>query len=212
MTATRPRTKPQRKKTTPKPQPRMLPNARVPAAVGTMAMPKGTARFQAGKILTVTAEKDPRRVYPYFDAVAKLLEGECKIVRWNAMQILARLACVDKQRKIDAILDKYLAFIRGDNLISAANAIGGTGRIGLARPDLLDRIIPAILGVEQAAYETDECRNVATGHVLDVLAALGPQVCSQPEVAAFIQRQRKNTRSSVARKATQIAANLSSAD
>ena len=79
------------------------------------------------------------------------------------MQIIARLAAADADRKVDGILHTYLGFISAGNLISAANAIQGAGQIGRSRPDLVDRIVPAILGVERATYETPECRNVAIG-------------------------------------------------
>jgi hypothetical protein len=191
-----------------KSQARMLPAARVAAAVETMAEPSGTARFAAGKALCITSEKEPGRVYGHFDAIAALLASECKIVCWNATQIIARLAPVDTQRKVDAILDRYLSFIRGTNLISAANAIGGAGKIALCRSDLWERIVPAMLAVEGATYETAECRNVAIGHALDSLAALGPGVCRRPDVAGFIQRQKGNTRAAVARRAESMAAEL----
>ena len=201
------RKRPQKKSPKKKPV-RMLSAAQVPTDVQTMAAPSGTARFGAGKALAVTAAKDPHRVYPHFDVIAALLASDSKIVRWNAMQIIAPLAAVDTAHKVDAVLDTYLAFIRGHNLISAANAIGGAGQIALARPDLLDRILPAILAVERATYETPECRNVAIGQVLDALQKLWPSVRGRPEVAAFIHRQQTNTRAAVARRADRMAADL----
>jgi hypothetical protein len=139
-----------------KPAVRMLSTAQVPAAVQTMAAPSGPARFAAGKQLAVTAEKDPARVYPHFDALAALLDSDSKVVRWNALQIVARLAPADIEHKVDAQLDTVLAPIHGDNLISAANAIQGAGRIAQARPALLDRILPALLSVEHATYATPD--------------------------------------------------------
>lgn len=195
-----------------KPRPRQrsraLSAAQVAAAVEAMAAPSGTARFAAGKSLTVTAERDPARVYPHVDAIAKLLDAEGKIVRWNAMQILAALAPVDAHRKLDAVLGQFLAFIRGSNMVSAANAARVAGKVALSRPDVIDRVVPGILAVEGATYETPECRNVAIGHVLGILAELGPAVCHRPDVAAFIRRQCANTRAAVARRAMRMAADL----
>jgi hypothetical protein len=173
-----------------------------------MAAPSGTRRFAAGKALTVTAEKDPSRVYPHFDAIVRLMESESKIVRWNALQIVARLACVDIECKIDSHLDRYLAMIGCGNLVSAANAIQGAARIGADRPDLLERIVPAILDVERAAFETPECRNVAIGQVLTACRDLGAGVTGLPAVRAFIRRQRTNPRAAVARSAERLVAEL----
>jgi hypothetical protein len=173
-----------------------------------MAAPSGTARFGAGKALCVTAEKDPSRVYPHFDAIATLLESDSKIVRWNAIRVVALLAPVDADRKLDALLGTYLAFIQGGNLISALNAVKGAAVIAQARPDLLDRIIRSILAVERSDYETPECRNVAIEKALDALCEIGPVACRRPEVGRFVHRQKANTRPAVARRAERMAADL----
>lgn len=191
-----------------RPAPPALTSAQVPAVVKRMAAPSGTDRFDAGKALCATAAKDPARVYPHFDTFAALLDSDSKIVCWNALQIIALLAAADVGRKLDAVLDKYLSFIRGNNLVSAANAIGGATRIGCCRPDLVERLIPAILEVEHATYKTPECRNVAIGQALDTFQELGPSVCRRPDVVAFILRQRANTRAAVAKSAERMAADL----
>jgi len=154
----------------------------------------------------VTAEQHAVRVYPHFGAIAALLKSPSKIVRWNAMRLVGLLAVVDAERKVDAVLDEYLGFIQGEDLISAANAIGGAGLIGAARPDLLGRIVPALIGVERASYATPECRNVAIGHALKTLRTLGPNVCRRPDVARFVERQTVNTRPGVARRAREMLA------
>ncbi len=195
-------------KTKTKPVVRVLSESQVAKAVETMSASSGTARFAAGKALTVTAAKDPARVYPYFDAIAALLASDSKIVRWNAMLILPLLAPVDQDGKLPAILDAYLSFIRGSNLISAANAIGGAGKIAASRPELLDRILPAILEVEGATYETPECRNVAIGQALDALGEVWSNVRGRAEVASFVRRQLTNSRTAVARRAEKMAADL----
>ncbi len=181
--------------------PRTLSPAHIVNAVRRLAAPGGTDRFPAGKSLIATAEKYPFRVYPHFAALAALLGTESKIIRWNVQRILAALARVDVRNKIPGILDAYLAFIRGPNMISAANAIVGAGLIAQARPDLLPRIVPAMLHVEQATYETAECRNVAIAHVLDALAALWPAVGSDAAVRGFVERQKANTRPAAASRA-----------
>jgi hypothetical protein len=194
VATSRARPKRSRPKSSKKPTVRMLPKTRVAAAVKAMTAPSGTARFGAGKALSVTAAKDPGRVYPHFDDFAALLDSDSKVVRWNALQIIAALAPADAERKVDALLDTYLGFIRG------------AGRIAQVRPDLLDRIVPALLGVERAQYATPECRNVALGHVLTTLQELGPGVCRRPAVVEFIRRQRTNTRAAVARCAARMLA------
>jgi hypothetical protein len=208
MASSTARRKPPRKKPRKRPSPRMLTRAQVAKAVQTMAAPSGTARFAAGKALAATAERDPRRVYAHFDALVVLLQSNSKIVRWNALRVIASLAGVDTERKLDPCLDAYLTPIRGKNLVSAANAIQGAGRIAHVRPDLQDRLIPAILEVERATYEMSECRHVAIGQALNALREIGPSACRRPDVAAFVHRQQTNPRVAVARCATRMADDL----
>ncbi|MCB9866025.1 MAG: hypothetical protein H6816_05265 [Phycisphaerales bacterium] len=185
---------------------RMLPRARVAGAVAVMAAPAGTARFAAGKALAVTAERDPARVYPHFEAIAGLIDSASKVVRWNALQILGWLGPVDEAGRIAGVLDKYLGVIQEGNLISAANAIAGAGRIAVDQPELTERIVPALLGVERARYATAECRNVAIGHVLTALEGMWARVGDQRAVRVFVKRQVKNPRPAVARQAVRLVA------
>jgi hypothetical protein len=194
------KSKPAGKKVAPRP----LSPSSVPQAVGRMSQWKSTARFAAGRQVIATAEKSPDRVYPQFDAIASLLDGPCTIIRWNALRILSHLAAVDSAGKIPAFLDKYLGYIRDGSLITAGTAIAGAGRILASRPDLLDRILPALLNVETATFPTPKCRHVAMGHTLDALAANWPAVHTHPAVQALVRRHLKNPRPAVARRAARL--------
>jgi hypothetical protein len=183
---------------------RILPAGQVAKAVARLGAPTGTDRFAAGKVLIATAEKDPGRVYPHFAAVARLLGSENKIVRWEVQRILGALARVDVENRIEPLLGEYLAYIRGTNMISAANAIGGAGEIAKAKPELRGRIVEAILGVETATYETPECRNVAIGHALEVLKGMWREVKEDAAVRGFVERQVGNTRVAAAKRAREL--------
>jgi hypothetical protein len=183
---------------------RTLAGVKIAKAVQRMGAASGTDRYAAGKELIATAEKYPERVYPHFAAVARLLGSDAKIVRWEAQRILALLAGVDAENRMEPLLDAYLAYIRGSNMISASNAIKGAGEIARARPELRDRIVAAILQVEQAAYETPECRNVAIGHALEALKGMWTEVGRDEAVRGFVDRQVGNTRAAVARRAREL--------
>lgn len=204
MPTTRPTTTTRARNSSKKPPVRPLTPAQLSRVVRVIGEPSGTARFGAGKALIVTAEKSPERVYPHFDAIAPLLRSESKIMRWTAMLALAPLAEIDSERKIDALLDTYIAFIHGGNLVTAANAIKCLARIGRHRPDLADRVLAAILKVEKATYETPECRRVAIGQTLTALEEMGGDVIRRPEVVNFIRRQVASPRAAVARLANRL--------
>jgi hypothetical protein len=86
-------------------------------------------------------------------------------------------------------------------MITAGCAIAGAGRIALAKPRYADRIVRAFLKVEQANYQTPECRNVALGHDVKSLDLFIEHIGNPEPVLAFVRRQLDNTRNAVRKKA-----------
>jgi hypothetical protein len=129
-----------------------------------LASPQPRTRYGSAKLLLLLSEQEPALLYPRFDFFARLMEGEARVLRWNATRILGNLARADGDGRIEKLLDGYLAPITGSELIAAANTIQGAAEIARAKPHLADRIAKEILKVSRAHYATPECRNVAAGH------------------------------------------------
>ncbi len=158
-------------------------------------------RLGSSKALRILSERVPELIYPHFDFFAALLSHDNHILQWNATLTLANLARVDREGKIEAILDRYLALISGPNLISAANAIRGAAIVGLAQPHLAKPIVSRIMRVERADYATPECRNVAIGHALKALDQLVDILPDRRAVRLFAARQLGNRRPATSSKA-----------
>jgi hypothetical protein len=161
----------------------------------------GTEKFRIAKELVSLSERAPQRLYPFFDQMADLLDVENNLIKWTGFQIVANLAAVDRPHRIDVIIERYLAPIAGPVMITAGHAIHGSAKIARSHPHLVDRIVPAILGVEQARYKTEECRNIAIGHAIIALESFSPAVRSSPEVTAFVERHMNNSRPATRKKA-----------
>ena len=158
-------------------------------------------KFGASKALRILSEQVPEALYPHFDTFAAMLGHDNQILKWNAMFTLANLARVDREGKIEAILDRYLDLISGPNMITAANAIRGAAIIGVAKPHLVKRILQGIMRVERAEYATPECRNVAIGHALLALGLLADLAPDQRTLRLFAARQLGNPRAATSAKA-----------
>jgi hypothetical protein len=169
------------------------------AAFARLSSPTARMKYAAMKELRLLSERAPQSLYADFDFFRHLLRSDKSVFRWNAIRILGNLAPVDHDRRIDGVLDDYLAPIRGPHLIDAANTIAGAAAIALARPDLAGRIASAILKVERAEYATPECRNVAIGHVLKALARIRGVVADPRPIDRFARRQQDNPRAAVRR-------------
>lgn len=158
-------------------------------------------RLGAAKALWLLSEAAPELLYSRFDFFLAMLDCENNILRWNAARVLACLAPVDAEGKLETALDKYLSPIPGPQMIAAANAIQWASRIALAQPHLAERIARAVLGVGDARYQTAECRNVAIGHAILSLDRFFPLIGDQRAIIAFVSAQLDNPRPATAKKA-----------
>jgi hypothetical protein len=158
-------------------------------------------RLGASKALRILSERLPELLYPHFEFFAAMLDHDNHILQWNATLTLANLARVDRDSRIEAILDRYLALISGPNMITAANAIRGAAIIGAAKPHLVKPIVRRIMRVERAEYATPECRNVALGHALRALEDLADLLPDRRGVRLFAARQLGNPREATSAKA-----------
>jgi hypothetical protein len=176
----------------------------VPALLAGTASPSPQVKFGSAKALWLLAEADPALLYPHFDFFVKQLDSPNGVFRWNAARTLACLAPADTQNRLEPLLDKYLSVIPGPHLIDAATVIGSAWKIARAKPRLADRIARAILGVSQAQYQTDECRNVAAGHALQSLSRFFDLIEDKRAVVDFARGQLNNTRPATRRKAEEF--------
>lgn len=165
---------------------------------------KAGVKFGASKALRILSERAPELLYRHFDFFAAMLGQENQILKWNATLTLANLARVDREAKIEGILDRYLDLISGPNMITAANAMRGAAIIGVAKPHLATRIVARIMRVERAEYAKPECRNVAIGHALRALAELAGLLPNRRPVRLFAARQLGNPRAATSTKARQF--------
>lgn len=178
--------------------------ALLPELFDGLAADEARVRYGCLKVLRLISERKPAVVYPEFDRLVALLNSENNILQWSAIIILGNLAAVDAQRKLDEILTRYLRPIAGPVLITAANTIGGAGKMAAAKPRLADRIARALMRVEAANYQTPECRNVALGRVVESLELFFDQVKDRQSVLEFVRRQLGNARPAVRRKAARF--------
>lgn len=183
----------------------------IPELVDGLKAPEGTLRYAYDKVLRGVAERRSEVVYPWFDVFVELLDCGNSFLKWGAILTISHLAAADTEGKFEAIFDRYYTPIAGPAMITGANIVGSSARIGLAQPHLIDRVAAEIVKVEKARYErkgqpSPECRNVVIGHALDTFDTLFEDITDKPAILAFVKRQRKNPRVPVARKAARFLA------
>lgn len=61
---------------------------------------KADIKYGCDKVLRIVSEKDPSLLYPKIDFFANNLENDNNFFKWGAIHIIANLAAVDSQNKI----------------------------------------------------------------------------------------------------------------
>ena len=178
--------------------------ARLPEVFEGLNAEKARIKYGCLKLLRLISEQRPELLYPHIGRFFELLGSENNIFKWGAIIIIGNLACVDAERKIDAQVDRYLKPIRGSVMITAANVIGGAGKIAQAKPYLAEKIARAVLRVESAKYQTTECRNVVIGHAIKSLDLFFRRLKQPGPVVEFVKRQLNNRRPAVKKHAAKF--------
>ena len=178
----------------------------IPELIEALQVEKGTAKYAYEKVLRLVSERRPELTHSYFDVFAAMLGGDNSFLKWGAIMTVAHLTAVDAENKFEVLFEKYYAPITGPVMVTAANIIGSSARIALAKPGLTERITRQILKVEKAKYErhgrpSPECRNVAIGQAIDAFDQFFDQIENKAAILPFVKRQLMNPRKPVVKKA-----------
>jgi hypothetical protein len=173
----------------------------LPEVFECLAADKPALKYGASRILRILSEEAPGLLYPQMERFIRNLESDNTFLICDATLILGNLTEVDAKNRIDKIFRRYFAPIRGPNLIIAGNLTKGATAMAVARPDLTEDIVGELLKVEKGHFDTDECRNIAVGAVIDALNQIFPQIQRPRRVLNFVRRQLQNSRPAVRKKA-----------
>lgn len=181
----------------------------LPGVVEGLGTDKARVKYGCAKILRIISDKTPELLYPRIDYFIDLLNSDNNLLKWEAIYVIANLAGVDTEDRLEAIFDKYFEPIPGPVLITAGNVIAGAVKIAKAKPQLTERIVGELLKVEKAQYKTTECGNVALGHAIKAFDQFFDQIRDKKPVIAFVRRQLENTRNATRNKAEAFLKNRS---
>jgi hypothetical protein len=158
-------------------------------------------KYGCSKILRLISQQKPALLYPSFDLFVRRLDLDNTFLKCDAVLTIANLTAVDTEHKFEAVFERYFAPIEGPTLIVAANIIGSAAVIAQARPELSDRIATELLKVENARYQTDECRRIALGQAVESLGKFFESIGDKERVKRFARKQLENTRAGSRQKA-----------
>lgn len=165
-----------------------------------------TLKFQSAKVLNERSKSNPKEVYPHFDSFAELLSSSNNILKWNAIRVISNLVAVDKEKKFDKLFDRYYALLDDQSMITAASLIDSSATIVSARPNLEDKILDRILGINKT-HHGGECKNILIGKVILFLSGT-EKLYTDKRVVNFVKQALTNSRHATKVKAEKYYAKL----
>lgn len=176
----------------------------IPIVVDGLDQVRADVKYTCGKVLRSVVDEEPELLYPYFDLFASMLDGSNKIMRWEAIYLIAGLVAVDEEDKLSAVWADYFRPIAGPEMITAANIVNGAARIAMAQRDLLDSAIKEILRVRKGKYETEECYRVVAGAALKAFDKLYKFVQDKEPLIDFAELHARSSRIPTRNAATRL--------
>jgi len=161
-------------------------------------------KFGCAKVLNKLSEDHPEKLYSEMDFFINLLESDNNIIKWNAMDVLANLARVDKERKFDEIFNQYYSLLSDKGMVTVGHVIDNSGKIALSKPYLIDKITNELLKIEKIPVKprlTQECKNILIGKAILAFDKYYNQLKNKDKVVSFVQKQLNNPRKSTKIKA-----------
>ena len=179
----------------------------LPEMINGMSSDKAAIRYGCGKILMDLSEETPEKLYSHMDSFIEYLDSNYRIITWQAMAIIANLTPVDRENKFDEVFDKYYSFLDNEYMVTVANVVGHSGKIALAKPNLVNRITNKLLKVENiktTPHLTDECKKVITGQAIISFGMFFNEIEKKDEVISFVKKYLNSSRKTLKSKAEEF--------
>ena len=128
------------------------------------------------------------------------LDNKYRILKWNAIAIIANLTKVDEDRKFEAIFDKYYSYLNDEYMVTVANVVGNSAKIVLAKPYLAQRITLQLLKVKDikvTPHLTEECKLVIAEQAIKTFDTFFGHIEAKEQVIAFTKKQLDSSRTSL---------------
>ena len=161
----------------------------LPQVLGGVTSPKASVRYGCGKVLMDLSAKHPEQLYPYVNSFIALLGSKYRILRWNAMGVIANLCAVDVEKKFDGIFDVYFGFLNDEYMVTVANVVGNASKISLAKPYLIPKIVDKLVSVEEISttpHLTEECKRVIAEKAIESFSLFFHKMSDEEKAEALL--------------------------
>jgi hypothetical protein len=159
-------------------------------------------KYKSAKVMRFISENNPKILYPHWSRFERRLSSENTFLRSDAMFVIANLTVVDKKNRFEKIFDKCYKQIDDPSMIPAANLVGISGKIALAKPDLQTRIVNMLIAIDKTNH-SPECKNIIKGKAIESFSLFFEKTSyiNQKKIMEFVKSEMKNSRNATKKKA-----------
>ncbi len=109
-------------------------------------------RYGSFETLLRLSEEQPELLYPRWDFLADMLDGDNAYWKLIAVRLIANLTRVDTENRFERIFDKYYNLL-SDSVIIAGHITANSGKIARAKPELQAEITDRLLNIDKTGQK-----------------------------------------------------------
>lgn len=158
-------------------------------------------KYGFAKELLQIAKRDPSVLIPYLDVIIQHLKNKNNIIKWTAIDLIGYLSAEVIADKSRDLIPDLVTLLHGGHLITTNHCIFALDLLADNKPDCKPYILQELLKITNDTFDTEECKNIAVGKVLDVLKPDIKDYEHNKEVLSFIKKASANTRNATRKKA-----------
>jgi len=149
-----------------------------------------TYRYNCVRVFFRALEGQPALFYSYWDNFVGMIDSPNGFYRSTAAQAIAFLTEVDKEKRLDTILDTYLQMLDDEKVMVARYFVQTVHLIHATRPDLREKVIACLLGIENTQHNGSR-KSLLKADIISAFDQLYESMSSQEqkEILTFVENE-----------------------
>lgn len=152
-----------------------------------------TYRYNCVRVFFRALAQQPDLFYPYWNRFGSMINSPNGFFRSSAVQAIAYLVSVDRNNKLDDILNTYLQMLDDEKIMVARYFVQSIHLIPQARPDLRKKIIACLLNVDTTRH-TESRKSLLKADIIVAFDKFFKNLSIQEQkvVLAFAEKERES--------------------
>ena len=144
-------------------------------------------RYNCHKVLMELTREHGEVLYPYWEYLVEMLDGNNAYRKLSAVQLIARLCKVDKEGRFDKIFDMFFSLLGDRGTILAAYVAANSGKIAVAKPHLRERITGMLIDIDRV-YQGKQ-PEMTKAYIIEAFGEYFEAAEDKEKIKEFVRKQ-----------------------